>query len=67
MTGAAGKGLNPPPADIAATVKMPTATDSYLYRSIAEGGVPLNTAMPPFKAILKPDEIWKIVLFVRRL
>ena len=65
--GPAAKGLNPPPANIAATARMPMTTDAYLYWTIAEGGVPLHTAMPPFKAVLKDEEIWQIVLYLRRL
>ncbi len=63
--GEAGKSLNPPPANIAGFSKMPMATDGYLYWTIAEGGVPLGTGMPPFKATLKEDEIWKIILYLR--
>ena len=63
--GEAGKNLNPPPANIEAFSKLPMATDGYLYWSIAEGGVPLGTGMPPFKGNLKEDEIWKIVIYLR--
>ncbi len=63
--GEAGKSLNPPPANIAGFSKMPMATDGYLYWTIAEGGVPLGTGMPPFKATLKEDEIWKIIIYLR--
>jgi mono/diheme cytochrome c family protein len=65
--GPAGQALNPPPANLAATSQMPMATDGYLYWTIAEGGVPLGTAMPPFKGALKPDQIWQIILYLRRL
>jgi mono/diheme cytochrome c family protein len=65
--GPAGRGLNPPPADIASSSKMPVSTDGYLYWTIAEGGTPLGTAMPPFKSVLKEDEIWKIILYLRGL
>jgi mono/diheme cytochrome c family protein len=65
--GEAGKSLNPRPADIAAFSRMRMATDGYLYWTIAEGGVQLGTAMPPFKGALKEDEIWKIVIYMRGL
>jgi mono/diheme cytochrome c family protein len=65
--GEAGKNLNPRPANIAAFSKMPMATDAYLYWTIAEGGVPLKTAMPPFNNTLNEDEIWKIILYLREL
>jgi len=65
--GDAGRNLFPPPANIAAFSKMPMASDSYLYWTIAEGGVPIGTAMPPFKERLKEDEIWKLIAYLRAL
>ncbi|HXZ97220.1 MAG TPA: cytochrome c [Burkholderiales bacterium] len=65
--GEAGKNLNPAPTDIATLSKMPMATDGYLYWTIAEGGVPVGSAMPPFKATLKDSEIWKIVIYLREI
>lgn len=63
--GEAGKTLNPPPANIKVLSKRPIATDGYLYWSIAEGGVPIGSGMPPFKGSLKENEIWKIVIYLR--
>jgi mono/diheme cytochrome c family protein len=65
--GPASRNLNPHPANIAAFAKMPMATDSYLDWTISEGGVPVGSAMPPFKGTLKDSDIWKIILYVRRL
>lgn len=65
--GEAGTQLRPRPANIAAFAKMPMATDAYLYWTIAEGGVPVGSAMPAFKDSLGETEIWQIVAFVRRL
>lgn len=65
--GEAGKNLSPPPSNIAALGRMPMTTDRYLFWTIAEGGVPLGTAMPPFKDTLKENEIWKIVIYMRWL
>ena len=65
--GIAGKNLNPLPTNIAMFSKMPMASDPYLYWTVAEGGVALNTAMPPFKDILKEEEIWKIIIYLREL
>lgn len=62
-----GANLNPPPANIAATSKMPMATDGYLLWVISEGGAPVGSAMPPFKQTLKEDEIWKIITYLRTL
>jgi len=65
--GEAGKTLNPPPANIAGITKRPIASDGYLYWTIAEGGAPLGTAMPPFKASLKKNEIWKLIVYLSAL
>ena len=65
--GEAGKGLNPRPANIAAFSKMPMASDGYMFWTIAEGGIPIGTAMPPFKSTLKEDDVWKIILYMRNL
>jgi mono/diheme cytochrome c family protein len=65
--GPAGAALNPPPANIAALMQRPMATDGYLYWSIAEGGAPLGSPMPAFKDALKPDQIWQIILYIRTL
>jgi len=63
--GEAGKHLNPPPPNIAALSKMPMATDGYLFWTIAEGGVPVQSPMPAFKGMLKEDQIWQIILYLR--
>lgn len=65
--GLAGKNINPPPANIASFSKMPMASDRYLFWTIAEGGVPVKTAMPPFKGSLQEKEIWKIIIYLRAM
>jgi mono/diheme cytochrome c family protein len=65
--GEAGKALVPPPSNIANAVRMPVATDGFLYWTIAEGGTPVKSAMPPFKTALKEDEIWKVIIYLRTL
>jgi mono/diheme cytochrome c family protein len=65
--GPAGAALSPPPANVALAAKMPIATDAYLYWTIAEGGVPVESAMPPFKAALGEGEIWDIIGYLRQL
>jgi mono/diheme cytochrome c family protein len=65
--GEAGKALNPPPANIAVNIKRRMATDGYVYWTIAEGGAPVGSQMPPFKDVLKKDEIWKTILYLRTL
>jgi len=65
--GEAGAALNPAPANIALASKLPMASDAYLYWTIAEGGAPVGSAMPPFKATLSEDEIWHIIGYLREL
>ncbi len=65
--GPAAKALDPPPAQLAGLGRMPMMSDGYLYWTIAEGGTPVKSAMPPFKAALSKDDTWKIVLFLRQL
>lgn len=65
--GPAAKALDPPPARLAGLGRTPMMSDGYLYWTIAEGGAPVKSAMPPFKASLSQDDIWKIVLYVRVL
>jgi mono/diheme cytochrome c family protein len=65
--GEGGKGLKPPPANIAMFIKMHNVPDGYLFWTIAEGGIPLQTAMPPFKNVMREDEIWKTIIFLREL
>ena len=65
--GEAGKSLKPPPANIAMFIRMHNVPDAYLYWTIAEGGVPLKTAMPPFKDSMKENEIWATILYLREL
>ena len=65
--GEGGKDLKPPPANITMFIKMHNVPDGYLYWTIAEGGVPLQTAMPPFKDVMQEDEIWKTIIFLREL
>jgi mono/diheme cytochrome c family protein len=65
--GPAAAGLDPPPANIAMFLKMHRVPDGYLYWTLAEGGVPLQTAMPPFKETLTEEQIWRTILFLRGL
>jgi cytochrome c553 len=65
--GAAGTNLNPPPSNIAAFSKTGMATDPYLYWTIAEGGAPVGTAMPPFKDALDEKQIWELILYLRQM
>jgi mono/diheme cytochrome c family protein len=63
--GPGGKNLYPLPANISLAVRMPIATDSYLFWTISDGGKVLQTAMPAFKEVLSPFQIWKVILYLR--
>jgi Cytochrome C oxidase, cbb3-type, subunit III len=65
--GPAGKNLSPRPANIANFIKMPMATDGYLFWTISEGGIPIKTPMPPFKSSLTEEEIWQIISYLRQI
>ena len=65
--GVAGAGLDPPPADVAFAARRPMASDGYLLWAIAEGGVPVGSAMPPFKDVLSEEEIWQVIGHLREL
>lgn len=63
--GDAAADLSMPPALLKYMVKRPEAADEYLLWTISEGGRPFRTPMPAFKGVLKRDEIWAIVAFMR--
>ncbi|HKB59242.1 MAG TPA: cytochrome c [Gallionellaceae bacterium] len=63
--GAAGRALNPPPSDLARTVRMRMGSDGYLYWSIAEGGAAFSSAMPAMGGSWKPEQIWQVILYLR--
>ncbi len=65
--GPAAAQLNPPPSDLTTALRTLIASDAYLYWTIAEGGAPIGSAMPPFKNTLRADEAWKIILYLRQL
>lgn len=65
--GPAAKGLTPPPADLAAAMRMPMTSDAYLHWTISEGGAPVKSAMPPFKASIAGVDLWRLVLYLRTL
>lgn len=65
--GPAAKALFPAPADLTVVMRRPIASDAYLDWTISEGGVPIQSAMPPFKSTLSQDQIWTLVLYLRTL
>lgn len=63
--GEAGKTLSPSPALLAFMIQRPMAVDEFLLWSIAEGGAQFKTSMPAYKDVLKREEIWKIIAYMR--
>ncbi len=62
--GPAAASLHPKPADhTSAAVRA--ESDGTLFYKISEGHT--NTAMPPFKAVLHPDQRWAIIDYIRTL
>lgn len=65
--GPAAESLDPAPTNIARLARMPMAGDAYLYWTIAEGGVPVGSAMPPYEDSLDEQQIWQVILYLRRM
>ena len=63
--GDAPRSLLPSPALLAFMIQRPIAVDEYLLWSIAEGGKQFDTEMPAFKDVLKREDIWKIIAYMR--
>ncbi len=39
--------------------------DGYMDWTLAEGGAPLGTAMPPFEDVLSKDDIWAVITYIQ--
>jgi len=64
--GPAGAALEPLPSRLSPLPRMPMmSSDAYLYWSVAEGGAPVETAMPAYRETLTADEIWSVILYLR--
>jgi len=63
----AGLRLEPPVQNLARLGQKPIATDGFYDWTVSEGGVPLGSAMPPFKNVLTQEQIWKIILYLHTL
>jgi len=63
----AGLKLDPPATRLFGLSRRPVASDGFYDWTITEGGAPVGSAMPAYKGVLKQEEIWKIVLFLRTL
>jgi mono/diheme cytochrome c family protein len=62
--GPASASLNPKPADHTSEA-VQAESDGTIYYQISEGHA--HTAMPPFKAVLHPEQRWAIVNYIRTL
>ncbi len=62
--GPAAASLHPKPADYSAPT-VQAESDGALFYKISEGHS--NTAMPPFKAVLHPEQSWAIINYIRTL
>jgi mono/diheme cytochrome c family protein len=67
--GDAADGMDPPPGNLANSVRMSTLSDGYLYWRISEGGAfaPYNSMMPAWGTLLSETEIWELVSYLRTL
>ncbi|MBF0158209.1 MAG: cytochrome c [Magnetococcales bacterium] len=72
--GGVGKGLDGDqltmePAELirAAQHVFPSDRNGYLYWTIAEGGEPIGSPMPPFKEVLDSKQIWQIILYINTI
>ncbi len=64
--GPAARELSPHPANLARLSRMPMVEwDPFMYWTVAEGGAPLGTAMPPFKDVLSMDDIWSAIAYIQ--
>ncbi len=62
--GPASASLNPKPADHTSEA-VQAESDGTIYYQISEGHA--HTAMPPFKAVLHPEQRWAIVNYIRSI
>ena len=66
--GEMGELLTPRPANLAARMQSgEMVADDYLYWTIAGNSVNVGTAMPAFDGALRQEDIWSIILHLRRL
>jgi mono/diheme cytochrome c family protein len=64
--GLAARELSPRPANLAWLSRMPMVEwDPFMYWTIAEGGAPLGTAMPPFKDVMAKDDISSVIAYIQ--
>ncbi len=67
--GAAAAALEPKPRNLTEPGYIAGLSDDRLYWRISEGGAsgPAGSAMPAWKTILKEEQIWQTIAYVRSL
>ena len=64
--GPAGRALSPRPANLAWLLRMPMSRwDPFMYWTVTEGGAPLGTTMPSFKASLSKVDTWAAIAYIQ--
>lgn len=64
--GPGAKALNPRPANLAWLSRMPMSRwDAFMFWTVSEGGAPVGSAMPSFKASLSEQDRWAVVAYVQ--
>lgn len=64
--GPAGRGLTPPPYNLALLSRMPMGNwDPFMYWTVAEGGAPIGSAMPAFKSSLSKEDTWAVIAYIQ--
>lgn len=64
--GPAGRGLSPPPYNLAWLSRMPIGNwDPFMFWTVEEGGAPLGSAMPAFKDSLSKEDAWAVIAYIQ--
>lgn len=64
--GSMGHDLSPSPFDVAWLAEMKISRfDGFMYWTIAEGGAPFGTSMPPFGNKLSAHDIWAVTAYIQ--
>lgn len=53
------------PSNISYMRSTMTSVEGFAYWAIADGGEPIESPIPAYKDVLKPDEIWSLILFMK--
>jgi len=59
------KELKLAPVDVVHMLDMLPMNDDYFLWTASDGGVPFGSQMPAFKDVLAPDDIWRVIAFMR--